>query len=164
MEVEDSVAARQFLLVDGNNEPALVIGMLDSGAGPGIGLLSPDGRQRLVIATTKDGPSVQMKDSDGAIRMIVGLLDGVLPTIRLERPGDAQSMSVALTDVGPTITLTRDDVTRISLVVTEAGPHILLRDSTGATRVEVANTTSAGSVVRVLDPDGKTIWASPTGL
>jgi hypothetical protein len=157
--IEASVSAREFVLLDADDRP--VIAMAPAPGGAGLVFLDGSGTQRMVLGIDEDGPVIQMRGEDGANALVIGFPRPGEPAIRLMRPGASESVTVAITAPGPTVLFTRDGVVRASITLADDGPHVLLSDFAGVARVEVAQTNSDGPRMTTFDPEGRPTWGVP---
>ena len=160
--IEDSVVAREFVLVDRDDKPIAALKTTEDGSGAALAFFDQDGNNRVKIGYHPDaGPGVSVDRADGSLAITLLVLDDGNPGVTLVDKIGRQTLSLGFGDEGPALLLSRDDTVRIGLALSGRGPSINLMDTSGQICVQISQTTSDGPRLVVSDAAGQVIWSEP---
>jgi len=98
---EDTITAKQFVVLDADGIPRGMFGLLADEASIGMMFSDPSGKQRIEMSVDQDGmPSLWLRDETGAIRSEIGQREDGSPTIVLTDASEVRRIALSATNAG----------------------------------------------------------------
>lgn len=153
--IADVVTTSQLNLVSQSGELRAILSGEDGAGRASMILVDETGRQRVVLAVTRDGdPTLQMYDESQELRLHLSLQDNA-PVIVLEDDDDQRAILGTLNGT-PALTLADGAQPRAQLAIGDGGlPRLQMLGPTGQPQLSVAVGTQGEPLVTLRDQEGR---------
>jgi hypothetical protein len=156
-----SLRAREFVLVDSNDQPRAVLGFRDDGA-PRLNLLAQGGESRARLELLEDGsPGLVFSDHDALDIASFGATADGSSTLSLKNADGHRRAELSLLTTGTATLAFRNEAEhyQAALSMTKGGTAgLLLSDHQGRNRLAAEVKADGHPEFRLIGPDGTTQW------
>jgi hypothetical protein len=156
-----SLRAREFVLVDANDQPRAVLGFRSDGA-PRLNLLADDGRSRARLELLKDdSPGLVFSDRDARDIASFGATSDGSSTLSLKNADGHRRAELSLLTTGAATLAFRNEAEQYqaALSMTKDGSTgLVLSDERGRNRLAAQVGADGTPALRLIAPDGTTQW------